>query len=188
MTDGKTTRGWWGRLALGIIAVVFGLAFLFVPGFTLLLFLYTFGLLLILGGIVLIAYSRDKSAGGNWRMLNLVEGVLIIIIGIIAILWPGITALFAMYLFAAFAIITGIIQIAEGFAAPRGASTNRALLIISGVFSLVIGVLVAIYPGSGALALLWLIGIFLIVIGVLNIASGIRIRREISRPEPIQGR
>jgi uncharacterized membrane protein HdeD (DUF308 family) len=56
------------------------------------------------------------------------------------------------------------------------------------VFSLVIGVLVAFYPGSGALALLWLIGIFLIVIGVLNIASGIRIRREISRPEPIQGR
>jgi uncharacterized membrane protein HdeD (DUF308 family) len=192
MATGKTMRSWWGRVAVGIIAVVFGLAFLFVPGFTLVLFLYTFGLLMILSGIVLLLFSRDKSTGGAWRRLNLVEGILVIIVGIIALVLPGMTALLAIYLFAAFAIITGILQIAEGLAAPKGFATfgtsNRTLLVVSGVWSLVIGILLAVFPGAGILALLWLIGIFLIIVGVLNIASGIRIRREVSRPEASQER
>jgi uncharacterized membrane protein HdeD (DUF308 family) len=77
-------------------------------------------------------------------------------------------------------------QVVEGIAAPKGYATfgtsNRTMLIVSGVWSLVIGVLLVLFPGAGILALLWLIGIFLIVVGVLNIASGLRIRREVKRP------
>jgi uncharacterized membrane protein HdeD (DUF308 family) len=173
-------------MAVGVIALVFGLAFLLVPGFTLVLFLYVFGLLLILSGIVLILYGRDRATGSRWRTLNMVEGVMLIILGIIALLAPGITAVWAIYLFGAFAIITGIMQVVEGIAAPKGYATfgtsNRTMLIVSGVWSLVIGVLLVLFPGAGILALLWLIGIFLIVVGVLNIASGLRIRREVKRP------
>ncbi|MDW5564315.1 MAG: DUF308 domain-containing protein [Methanomassiliicoccus sp.] len=192
MATGKRMRSWWGRVVVGIIALVFGLAFLFVPGVTLTLFLYMFGLLLILSGIVLLGFSRDKATGKNWRTLNMVEGILIIILGIIVILAPGITAVFAIYLFAAFAIITGIMQIGEGLAAPKGFATfgtsNRTLLVVSGFFSLIVGILIAVFPGAGILALLWLIGIFLIIVGVLNIASGLRIHREVGRPEPSQQR
>jgi len=173
-------------MAVGIIALVFGLAFLLVPGFTLVLFLYVFGLLLIISGIVLIAYSRQRAAGGRWRTLNLVEGISVIILGLIALFAPGFTALWAIYLFGAFAIITGILQIAEGVAAPKGQTTfgasNRGLLVISGIWSLVIGVLLAVFPGAGILALLWLIGTFLIVVGILNIASGIKVHGEVKRP------
>jgi uncharacterized membrane protein HdeD (DUF308 family) len=179
-------------MAVGIIALVFGLAFLFVPGVSLVLFLYLFGLMLILSGIALIIYSRDRAIGSRWRTLNLVEGVVVIILGIIALLAPGFTALWAIYLFGAFAIITGIIQIGEAIAAPKGHATfgtsNRTLLAVSGLWSLVIGILLVVFPGAGILALLWLIGIFLIVVGVLNIASGIKIRREVKRPEAVEQR
>jgi len=179
-------------MAFGIIALVFGLAFLLVPGFTLVLFLWVFGLMLILSGIALLLYSRDRTTGSRWRTLNMVEGVLVIILGVIALVAPGITALWAIYLFGFFAIITGILQIAEGITAPKGYATfgtsNRTMLMVSGVWSLVIGILLVVFPGAGILALLWLIGLFLIVIGVLNIASGLRIRKEVKRPHPSQER
>lgn len=179
-------------MAVGIIALVFGLAFLFVPGFSLVLFLYIFGLMLILSGIALIVYSRDRTIGSRWRTLNLAEGIMVIILGLIALLAPNFTAVLAIYLFGAFAIITGIIQIAEAIAAPKGHATfgtsNRTILAVSGVWSLVIGILLVVFPGAGILALLWLIGIFLIIVGVLNIASGLRIRAEVKRPEPSQQR
>lgn len=181
----KTRDKWWGRTAFGIIALVFGLAFLLVPGVTLTLFLYLFGFFLILSGIVLIGFSRQRPRGSRHRTLNVVEGVLNIAIGVIAFFAPGFTALWIIYLVAAFAILSGILQIGESLIAQRGArsfgASNRWLLFISGIWSLAIGVLIVFFPGAGILALLWLIGIFLIIVGVFNIVSGIRLRTV---PEP----
>lgn len=176
----RTRERWWGRTLFGVIALIFGLAFLLVPGFTLVLFLYLFGFFMILSGLVLIGFSRSRARGSRHRGLNLAEGVIDIVLGIVALLAPGFTALWAIYLVGIFAILAGILQIAEGVIAPRGTATfgtsNRWLLVIGGLWSLAIGVLIVVFPGAGILALLWLIGIFLIVLGVFNIATGIRMR------------
>ena len=58
---------------------------------------------------------------------------------------------------------------------------NRWLLVVSGVWALLIGILLVVFPGGGILALLWLVGIFLIVLGLFNIVTGIRMR---SAPMP----
>ncbi|MBI0584717.1 MAG: DUF308 domain-containing protein [Methanomassiliicoccus sp.] len=171
---------WRGRFAVGVIAAIFGLMFLIVPEFTLTVFLFVFGALMILSGIVLLVFSKDKTSGKNWRMLNMIEGVFAILIGIIAIVAPGFTALWAIYLVGFFAIFSGIFQIAEGLAAPKTSTTmavpNRWLLVISGVWSLIIGFLFVLFPGSGILALMWLVGLFLIVAGALNIVAGMKLR------------
>ncbi|MBI0584714.1 MAG: DUF308 domain-containing protein, partial [Methanomassiliicoccus sp.] len=168
----------------GVIALIFGLTFLLVPDITLTLFLIVFGAFMILTGIVLLGFSRDRTSGRNWRNLNRIEGVIAIIIGIVAILAPGFTSLLAVYLVAFFAIISGLLQIGEGVVAARGRTTlgqsNRWLLVISGAFSLLVGILLAVFPSSGLIALMWLIGIFLIVVGVLNIVSGMRLRTQIN--------
>lgn len=168
-------------MGFGIIALVFGLAFLLVPGFTLVLFLYLFGFFMILSGIVLIGFSRYRT--GGHRTLNIVEGIVNIIIGVVALLAPGLTSLFVVYLVAIFAIISGILQIGEAILAPKGTrsfgASNRWIILISGIWSLLIGVLLAFFPGAGVLALLWLIGLFLIVVGIINIVSGIRARSAI---------
>jgi uncharacterized membrane protein HdeD (DUF308 family) len=180
-----TKERWWGRTLFGVVALIFGLAFLLVPGFTLTLFLYVFGFFMILAGLVLIGFAWRRPTGSRHRTLNFAEGAINIVIGIIALLAPGITALFAIYLVGVFAIIAGILQIAEGLIAPRGTQTfgasNRWLLVISGVWALLIGILLVVFPGGGILALLWLVGIFLIVLGLFNIVTGIRMR---SAPMP----
>jgi uncharacterized membrane protein HdeD (DUF308 family) len=178
----KTRDKWWGRMAFGIIALIFGLAFLLVPDITLVLFLYLFGFFMILSGIVLLGFSRYRV--GTHRTLNIAEGIINIIIGVVAFLAPGFTALTAIYIVAIFAIISGLLQIGESLVASRGTTSfgasNRWILFISGAFSLLIGVLIVLFPGAGILALLWIIGIFLIVVGIINIISGIRARNAIT--------
>lgn len=178
----KTKDRWWGRMAFGVIALIFGLAFLLVPGVTLTLFLYLFGFFMILSGVVLLGFSRNRV--GTHRTLNIIEGVINIVIGIVAFLAPGLTSLLIIYLVAIFAILSGILQIGESLISPRGTQTfgasNRWILFISGLFSLVIGVLIAFFPGAGILALLWVIGLFLIVVGILNIITGLRMRSALA--------
>jgi uncharacterized membrane protein HdeD (DUF308 family) len=175
---GSYIGDWKGRLIIGIIAVIVGFMFLLVPGFTLTLLIYLFAFLLIASGVVLLFFSRSETVDKRWRTLNIIEGILAIAIGIIALVWPGITALFVIYLIGFFALFSGILQIAEGLVASSKAegAPNRWLLIISGTWSLILGCLFLIAPGAGALALIWLIGFFLIVAGVLNIAAGMKLR------------
>lgn len=167
-------------MAFGIIALIFGLVFLLVPGFTLTLFLLLFGIFMIFAGLVLIGFSRSRAPGSRHRTLNVIEGIIDIAIGVIAIFTPGFTSLLVIYLVGAFLIIGGIFQLFEGFIAPRGTQTfgasNRWILVGGGALSLLIGVLIVLFPGSGILALLWIIGIFLVIIGIMNIVSGLRMR------------
>ena len=176
----RMNEQWWGRVVLGIIALLVGLAFLLIPGITLVVFLWIFGAFMILTGLVLLSYAWSRPRGSRHRTLNFLEGGINIVIGVIALVAPGLTSLLVVYLVAAFAIISGILQIAEGVLTPSGRTTmgtsSRGLLVISGAWALLIGVLLALFPAGGVLALMWLIGLFLIVLGVFNILSGVRRR------------
>ncbi|NLK25991.1 MAG: HdeD family acid-resistance protein [Euryarchaeota archaeon] len=182
-----TKDRWWGRVIFGVIALLIGLAIFVVPGITLTLFIWLFGAFMLLSGVILLSYAWSRPKGSRHRTLNFAEGGINIIIGIIALFAPGLSALFLVYLVAIFAIISGILQIAEGVVSPAGRTTlgtsNRWLLVVSGAWALLIGVLIALFPGGGILALLWIVGIFLMVMGVFNILSGIR-ARPIKMPTP----
>jgi uncharacterized membrane protein HdeD (DUF308 family) len=88
--------------------------------------------------------------------------------GVVALAWPGITALAFLYLIAAWAILTGIAEIAAPLAFPM--RVGRALLTaLAGVVSIVFGIVIASRPASGLLAAVWLIGVYAIVFGVTYI-------------------
>ena len=87
----------------------------------------------------------------------------------VALVWPGITALAFLYLLAAWAIITGIMELVAPLGFPM--SAGRALLmVLTGLVSIVFGILIAARPASGLLAVVWLIGVYAIVVGVMYIA------------------
>mgnify|MGYP005837642209 CR=1 FL=1 len=182
----KESRGirsrWWGRVLFGFAAIIFGLvAFLF-PGLTLEVFILIFAIFVIASGVIMISYGFSRPRGFH-RWLNLGEGALAIAIGLIAFFLPGATALTVAYIFGAFAIISGALQILEGlFAAEairaRSGAYGRTLMLVSGAWSLIIGILIVLFPGAGILALVWLVALFAIVVGVINIATGLRIRRS----------
>ena len=76
----KVSERWWGRVVLGIIAIIVGLAFLVVPGISLVVFLVIFGAFMILTGLVLLSYAWSRPAGTKHRGLNFLEGAIDIVI------------------------------------------------------------------------------------------------------------
>jgi len=103
-------------------------------------------------------------------------GLISIAAGVLAFIWPGLTALSLVLLIAAWAIVSGIFEIATAIRLRR-VIQHEWLLALGGVLSIVLGVVISLQPDAGALALLWWIGGFAIVFGVLLVALAFRVRR-----------
>jgi uncharacterized membrane protein HdeD (DUF308 family) len=165
-------RRWWALALRGVIAVLFGLLTFFIPGVTLISLVLLFGFYAILDGIFDIV-SAMKAPGHHWPLL--VEGIVGIVAGIVTFTWPGITAMFLLYLIAFWAILTGVLEIVAGIRL-REVIANEMLLILMGVISTLFGILIIIFPGAGALAIIIWIGAYAVVFGIILIVLAFRLR------------
>ncbi len=178
------TRNWWALALRGVIAIFFGLAALAWPGITLVALVVLFGVYVLADGI-LAAITSIAERGKGWGWL-LLEGVLLVAIGVAVFRWPGITALALLFLIAARAIVVGVLELVSAVAL-RKELEGEWLLALNGVLSVVFGVLIAARPGVGALAIVWLIGLYALVFGVIMIALAFRLKgwqRRIIGPAP----
>ncbi|MHB8733140.1 MAG: HdeD family acid-resistance protein [bacterium] len=168
-------RNWWALALRGVFAIIFGLIALFMPGLTLLALVFVFGAYSLVDGIFGVAAAvRAAEAHNRWGWL-LVEGIAGILAGVIAFVVPGITAIVLLYLIAAWALVTGVFELIAGFRL-RGHLANEWLLLLGGAASIILGVLLIVHPGAGALALLWLIGFYALLFGVLMLLLAFRLR------------
>jgi uncharacterized membrane protein HdeD (DUF308 family) len=168
-------RNWWALALRGVFAIIFGLIALINPGLTLLALVFLFGAYSLIDGVFGVAAAvRAAEAHNRWGWL-LVEGIAGIVAGIIAFVVPGITAIVLLYLIAAWALVTGVFELIAGFRL-RGHLANEWLLLLGGAASIILGVLLIVRPGAGALALLWLIGFYAILFGVLMLILAFRLR------------
>ena len=156
-------------LLRGILAIVLGiLALVLSPRITVLVLVFLFGAYAFISGVVSAAMALRYTNEQGWALL-LVVGILGIVVGIVAFLWPGITAFVLLFLIAAWAIVTGIIEMVAAFTLPLG-TRREWLLGLAGLASVIFGVLLAIWPRVGLVAVVWLIGIYAIVYGILLLA------------------
>jgi uncharacterized membrane protein HdeD (DUF308 family) len=168
-------RNWWALALRGLFAVLFGLITLLWPGLTLIVLVIVFGAYVLVDGIfAIIAAVRAAETRQRWVTLAL-EGVAGIVAGILTFLWPNITALVLLYLIAIWAIVTGVLEIGVG-AHLRHHVAGEWALILGGIVSLLFGVLLILFPGAGALAVVWLIGIYALVFGLLMLVLAVRLR------------
>jgi uncharacterized membrane protein HdeD (DUF308 family) len=112
----------------------------------------------------------------SWWVLAL-RGTAGLLFGILALVWPGLTLLFLVALFAAYAILSGAVALA-------GALRNRRdrgwwLALVLGIVSLAAGILAVFYPAITAIALVIVMGVNAALSGVLEIAMAVRLRDEI---------
>jgi len=165
-----THRSWTSLLLRGVLAIVFGIIALAVPGIALLALIIVFGAYAFLDGILAVIVAiQERRVMPRWGWL-LVEGLAGIGLGIVAFVWPGETALVLLYIVAAWAIVTGILEIGAAF-------TVRDWLIgLAGIVSVAFGILLIIRPGAGLLSLLWLLGVYAIIFGVLLIGHALQLR------------
>lgn len=109
---------------------------------------------------VMIAEDDMAQIGKHWGLV-LTLGIVSIIVGIMAMVWPGATIIVLAILLGAYLIVSGIFQIVRGFG--KGLSGGmRALLIIFGAISLILGLIMV----SGLLQAVEVLAIF-IAIGFL---------------------
>jgi len=156
-------------LVRGIAAILFGILTLVWPNLTLSVLVLLFGVFAVISGITAVVAALRNRGEEGWGLL-LFEGILGILAGVVALVWPNITALAFLYLLAAWAIITGIMELVAPLAFPmRGG--RAALMVLAGLASIVFGILIAAQPSSGLLAVVWLIGVYAIVFGVMYVVA-----------------
>ncbi|MGZ4963369.1 MAG: HdeD family acid-resistance protein [Limisphaerales bacterium] len=171
------TRNWWLLALRGLAGVVFGfLAFIW-PGITLLGLIYLFAAYSLVNGVLSLV-AASNAPKGYPRFGGLIfSGILSIAAGVAAFLIPGITALALLILIAAWAVASGIVEIAAAFRL-RKVITNEWLLILAGFVSVAFGVVLLLWPGVGILALVWWIGSCAMVLGALLIGFAFRMRNR----------
>ena len=153
----------------GIAAILFGILTFVWPNLTLSVMVLLFGVFAVVSGITAVAAALRNREEPAWGLL-LFEGILGILAGVVALVWPGITALAFLYLLAAWAIIIGIMELVASLSFPMSGG-RAALTALAGLASIVFGILIAAQPSSGLLAVVWLIGVYAIVFGVMYIAA-----------------
>jgi uncharacterized membrane protein HdeD (DUF308 family) len=126
-------------------------------------------------GVFAIVGVFGGTRGGTPRWLLLLEGVVSILAGIIAFIFPGLTAIALLYLVAAWAVVTGLAEIATAIRLRQEIRGEWAL-ILGGILSVLFGLLLAVLPGVGILSLIWLIGAYAVAFGVLLLVTAFRVR------------
>ena len=171
----RLARNWWTVALRGAIAIIFGLAALFWPDITLTALIFIFAAFVLVSGVLLAIAAFRDGLNHTHAWLMLLEGVIGIAIGIMAFVWPGITALVLLYIIAAWAIVTGVLEIIAAIQI-RKEIQNEWLLAIAGIASILFGILLLVWPIAGALAILWIIAAYAIIFGVLLLILAFRLR------------
>ena len=167
-------RNWWAIALRGVAAIIFGILGLLMPVVTMAALILLFGAYAVVDGIFnVIAAVRGHSGAPRWFLL--LEGIVSVAAGIIAFAWPGLTAIVLLYVIAAWAIITGVLEIAAAIRL-HNRIRGEGWLVLSGILSVVAGALMMWAPGAGALALVLWIAAYVLVFGVLLVGLAFRLR------------
>jgi uncharacterized membrane protein HdeD (DUF308 family) len=166
----------WGWVVLrGVVAILFGILSFTRPGPMSLALLMLFAAYAFVGGVAtIITAARRGRAGASWGMLML-DGVLGIAVAVVAVLWPVSAIVAFVWVIAAWAIVTGGLEIASAISL-RKYIEHEWTLALAGVVAVVFGFMLLLRPAAGTLALVWVLGAYGLIFGATLVALGFRLR------------
>jgi len=159
----------------GVLALIVGIIALAWPNVTILALVILFAVYAFMdaGLSAARAFSSDKAGPViGYLLLGLVD----LAAGVIALIWPGPTALVLTLIVGIWAFVGGCFQIFAAFGQGETAGT-RALLILTGLVWVAFGVVVLSRPDVGAVTLALLFGLFSLIAGATLITRGVELRR-----------
>jgi uncharacterized membrane protein HdeD (DUF308 family) len=165
---------WWALAIRGVFAIIFAVIAVVWPGITAAALVLLFGAYALVDGILsLVAALRAARHHGPSAAL-VFEGVLDLVIATIAFFWPAEALVAIIYFIAIWAVISGIALIAAGIALIR--INGEWLLVLSGIISILFGIILFVQPGAGVVALSWWLGIYALLFGISLIGAAFRLR------------
>jgi len=168
-------RRWWILAIRGAAAILFGLLTFVAPASSLYALIILFGAYAIVDGAFDIGLAfRGTHAGKHWGSL-IFQGVISIAAGVLTFMWPKMSALVLLLVIAAWAVITGASALAAAVRLRKHIQ-GEWMLGLAGLLSIAFGLLLFVYPGPGALAVIIWIGADAILHGALLLALAFRLR------------
>ena len=167
-------RRWPLVTARGAVAILFGVLALIWPGVTLLTLVLLWAAYTVVDGVIALVVAV-RGATDHRVTMGLV-GLLGIGAGLVAFIWPAITALVLLVVIAAWAIAVGVVQVVAAVRL-RKTITDEWFLAVSGLLAIALGVLLLFRPEDGALALVVTIAMFALLWGVALVLFGLRLRK-----------
>lgn len=158
----------------GVLAVIVGVIAAAWPSIT------VFGLVVVFAVDAFMGTGMELARAFSSRTARLVTGHLLLaltdlVAGVVALAWPGPTALVLVITMAASSFVSGCFQLFAASQTGEPAGT-RAMLILAGLVSIAFGVVIAARPGTGAIALALLFGLYSLIFGVWEIVAGVDLR------------
>jgi uncharacterized membrane protein HdeD (DUF308 family) len=177
---------WWLLTLRGAAAIIFGVLTFVAPLASIFALVIVWGAYALIDGVLDLGLAiRSGRRGEHWGWFAF-AGVCGIVAGLVAFFWPGITALALLFVIAAWAVATGIGAILAAVRL-RKAIKGEWLLALTGLLSVALGILLVVFPGPGALAVVMWIGAWAIIAGALMVVLSLRmrsLRTRVAGPTP----
>jgi len=167
-------RNWWALALRGAAAILLGVLALLMPGVTVATLALTFAAYLLLDGVFAILAGLRASRHHQRSLPFILEGVVSLIAGIVAALWPAASLFALVFLIAAWSVITGFAEVMGAWRMER--THGKWAWGVAGALSILFGLSMWILPALGLLALAWGVAAYLIAFGVLALVTAFRLR------------
>jgi uncharacterized membrane protein HdeD (DUF308 family) len=155
---------WWAVGLRGILGILFGLICLLTPGLAVEVFVILFAAYMLVDGVFAIAAGIKAARNGERWGLLILEGIVDLAAGLVAVLWPAITLVALIWIIAVWAIVSGALMLSAAF--TLNLDHGRWWLALGGIASIIFGILLVIEPLIGAVVLTMWVGAYAIVFGI----------------------
>ena len=167
---------WWAVGLRGVLGILFGLICLLSPGLALEVFVILFAAYMLVDGVFAIASGIKAARNGERWGLLILEGIVDLAAGTVAVLWPAITLVALIWIVAIWAIVSGALMLGAAFTLKL--DHGRWWLALGGIASLIFGVLLVIQPLIGAVVLTLWIGAYALVFGIFQLVLAFQLHAK----------
>jgi len=169
------TRSWWVLAIYGVISVLFGIGAFVWPLGTALALAWAFGVMALAEGVTSLVALFDKDAPISKGLLA-VYALASIAFGLAAVIFPGAVASVLLMFLAVWLVVGGIYRIMFAVSVRKYVD-NEWWIGLSGLLSIVLGVLFFAYPVAGLLSITVWIGAVVLLYGIFQIMAALRLRK-----------
>lgn len=167
---------WWIFLLRGLIGVIFGILCIVSPLSMSASLVLVWGVFALVDGVIAVFYAVTGKTMFNRWLIGL-QGVLGILLGLVALFNPAAAALAILLYIAAWSFVIGGLTIATAIV-YRNEMKGEFWLGLAGALTILFGVYVILNPAIAAISLVWVLGFYAVAAGVATIAFAFRLKKH----------